>query len=217
MFNALNYYFCFMINFSLIAIATISHLLAVISPGPDFVMALKNSLTYSRKTGIYTAIGFGLGIGIHVLYSFIGLAVIISQSEMVFNLIKYLGAAYLFYIGVQSILEKSDFHLIAQQIRKHEITPFKAFSMGFITNVLNPKASLFFLSLFTFILKSNPNQPTLIIISLIMMLNTALWFSLVAYFFNIPYIQKKYISYQNYIGKGLGIFLILIALLIVFR
>ncbi len=100
-------------SLSLIAIATLSHLLAVISPGPDFVMALKNSLTYSRKTGIYTALGFGIGIGVHIVYSFAGLAVIISQSEVVFLIIKYLGAAYLFYIGIRALLEKpSGVHLV---------------------------------------------------------------------------------------------------------
>jgi RhtB (resistance to homoserine/threonine) family protein len=202
---------------SLIAIATLSHLLAVISPGPDFVMALKNSLTYSRKTGIYTAIGFGIGIGVHILYSFAGLAILISQSEGLFNIIKYLGAAYLFYIGIKSILEKSNKISLGNTAHIQDITPLKAISMGFLTNVLNPKASLFFLSLFTYILQSHPNSVTLIIISALLMINTALWFSLVAIFFNISYIQKKYNQYQNLIGKVLGIFLIGIAFLLVFN
>jgi threonine/homoserine/homoserine lactone efflux protein len=76
----------------------IIHLMAVMSPGPDFIMALRNSLTYSRKTGIYTAIGFGFGIGVHVLYCVFGLALIISTSTIAFNIIKYLGVAYLGYI-----------------------------------------------------------------------------------------------------------------------
>lgn len=204
-------------SLSLIAIATLSHLLAVISPGPDFVMALKNSLTYSRKTGIYTALGFGLGIGVHIVYSFAGLAVIISQSEVVFLIIKYLGAAYLFYIGIRALLEKPSGVHLGKTHHMQDITPFKAISMGFLTNVLNPKASLFFLSLFTYILQSKPSTSTLIIISAILMINTALWFSLVAIFFNIPYIQKQYNSYQIYISKGLGIFLIGLALLLVIQ
>ena len=204
-----------MINFSLILIATVSHLMAVVSPGPDFVLALKNSLTYSRKTGIYTAIGFGLGIGIHVLYSFAGLAIVISNSKTIFNIIKFIGAAYLFYIGIMSLLEKSHALKIEKTVHQQDITPIKAVSMGFLTNVLNPKASLFFLSLFTYILKSHPNALTLTIISIIMMVNTALWFSLVAVFFNIPAIQRKYSDYQTYIGKGFGILLIIISFLLV--
>jgi threonine/homoserine/homoserine lactone efflux protein len=204
-------------SLTLIAIATLSHLLAVISPGPDFVMALKNSLTYSRKTGIYTAIGFGLGIGVHILYSFAGLAILISQSEGLFNMIKYMGAAYLFYIGIKSILEKSNKISIESTKNMQDISPYKAISMGFLTNVLNPKASLFFLSLFTYILQSHPNSGTLIIISALLMINTTIWFSLVAIFFNISYIQKLYFQYQIYISKGLGVLLIGLALLIIIK
>lgn len=204
-------------SLSLIAIATLSHLLAVISPGPDFVMALKNSLTYSRKTGIYTALGFGIGIGVHILYSFAGLAILISQSEGLFNVIKYMGAAYLFYIGMKSILDKSNKISVGNTKHMQDISPLKAISMGFLTNVLNPKASLFFLSLFTYILQSHPNSSTLIIISMILIFNTALWFSLVAIFFNIPYIQKLYYQYQIYISKGLGVLLIGLALLIIIK
>ena len=65
---------------ALIGTVTLIHLLAVISPGPDFIVAVKNSLSYSRKTGIWTAVGFALGISVHILYCVAGLALIISQS-----------------------------------------------------------------------------------------------------------------------------------------
>ena len=65
---------------ALIGTITIIHLLAVISPGPDFIMACRNSLIYSRKTGIWTAVGFGFGIMVHIFYSLAGLALIISKS-----------------------------------------------------------------------------------------------------------------------------------------
>jgi len=206
-----------MINYSIVSIALISHALAVVSPGPDFVMALKNSLTYSRKTGVYTAIGFGIGIGIHVLYSLLGFALLIKESPMLFNTIKYLGAIYLVYIGIQSLLDKSESKTINNLTKKTDISPFKAIQMGFLTNVLNPKASLFFLSLFTFIMESNPNVLTLTLISVLMMINTAIWFSMVAYFFYIPVIQKKYLQLQSVINKALGILLIITALLIVLK
>ena len=90
-----------------IATVTFIHLLALISPGPDFIMACRNSLIYSRKIGIYTAIGFGLGIAVHIFYSLAGLALIISSSIFIFNTIKFLGAGYLVYIGIKSILSKS--------------------------------------------------------------------------------------------------------------
>lgn len=204
-----------MIDFKIISIALLSHAFAVVSPGPDFILALKNSLTYSRKIGIYTAIGFGLGIGIHVLYSLLGLAILIKESVLIFNIIKYLGATYLFYIGVNSLLEKKSEINFENTEQKETISQSKALMMGFLTNVLNPKASLFFLSLFTFIIQSNPSRLTLGIISFSMMLNTAIWFSLVAIFFNIPLIQKQYTNSKQKISIILGLMLIIIAILIV--
>jgi threonine/homoserine/homoserine lactone efflux protein len=82
------------------------HLLAVMSPGPDFIMITRNTLVYSRKTGMYSAIGLGLGIGVHVLYCLMGIGLLISKSIVLFNSIKLIGAAYLFYIGYKSIRSK---------------------------------------------------------------------------------------------------------------
>lgn len=79
------------------------HFLALASPGPDFVMVVKNALGYGRSTGIRTAIGIGLGIGVHVLYCTFGLALIISKSIVAFSIIKRAGAAYLVYIGIKSL------------------------------------------------------------------------------------------------------------------
>src|SRR6266498_2815947 len=66
------------------------HLLAVISPGPDFMMIARNSLIYSRKTGIYSAVGLGLGILVHVVYSLVGIGVLISHL-FVFSKFVYVG------------------------------------------------------------------------------------------------------------------------------
>ena len=66
----------------------LAHLLAVISPGPDFIMITRNSLIYSRRTGIYSSIGLGLGILVHVTYSLVGIGLIISKSIILFNTIK---------------------------------------------------------------------------------------------------------------------------------
>lgn len=192
------------------------HLMAVMSPGPDFIMALRNSLTYSRKTGIYTAIGFGIGIGIHVLYCVFGLALIIQSSPLVFNVIKFLGVAYLVYIGVLSIVSKTSNIEVGKQEYLTDISALKAIQMGFLTNVLNPKATLFFLSLFTFVI--GPSVPTSIalLLGLLMMINTAIWFSLVALFFTQTKIRVLFDRYQKLFNVVFGILLIAIAIKILF-
>lgn len=205
-----------MADFALISSVALIHLLAVISPGPDFFLAIKNALSYSRKTGIYTAIGFGFGIMVHVFYCLAGLALLISKSILIFNLIKYLGVAYLLYLGIKSLLSSSkDINLTAQS-HKTDITPLKAIGQGFLTNTLNPKATLFFLSLFTLVIRPDTSITTQIIISSIMIINTMIWFSLVAIFLTQKRFRSMYNSYQKYFNKLFGGILIALGLKIAF-
>ncbi len=73
--------------------------LALLSPGPDFAMILKQSITYGKRASIVSSVGIGLGISVHVIYTILGIGLIISKSIILFNIIKYLGAMYLIYIG----------------------------------------------------------------------------------------------------------------------
>lgn len=188
----------------LITTVTLIHLLAVISPGPDFIVCVRNALTYSRKTGIYTAIGFGAGIAVHILYCIAGLALIISKSVLIFNSIKFLGAFYLIYIGTKSIFSKSSAIDIEQQTKKEDISAFSAIKIGFLTNALNPKATIFFLSLFTMVISSDTPASILGIMSFIMIANTTLWFTLVSIFLTQKRIRSSYEKFQNIFNKTFG-------------
>lgn len=121
--------------------------LAVISPGPDFIMALKNSLAHGRRAGIMTAIGFGLGVAVHVTYTLAGLATLIAHSLLLFTVIKVIGAGYLFYVGFQAL--RSQGWTPPRDLDQASPTGLMpradraAFMDGFWTNVLNPKATLF--------------------------------------------------------------------------
>ncbi len=203
-------------HLSLIGTVTLIHLMAVVSPGPDFVMALKNSLTYSRKTGIWTALGFGLGIGVHVFYCIAGLALLISQSEFLFQIIKYAGAGYLIYIGVMSFISKSSNVEVKAKHQEIDISPLKAVKMGFLTNVLNPKATVFFLSLFTLVISPNTPNSVLGILSSIMIINTFLWFSLVAIFFTQKRIVVLFNKFQKVFNRVFGGLLIALGIKIAF-
>lgn len=89
----------------LIAVITIT-LLAVISPGPDFAMVTRNSLMLSRRAGVLTALGIGLGVLVHVTYTLVGVGLLIQQSLWLFNAIKLVGAVYLIYLGVKMLRAK---------------------------------------------------------------------------------------------------------------
>lgn len=199
---------------NLILLATICglHTLAVISPGPDFLMAVKNSITYSRRTGIYTAIGFALGIATHLVYCVTGLAFVISKSILLFSVIKYLGAAYLVYIGFKSIMSKSTAITVHDAAKKPDMTPFQAIKAGYLTNVLNPKATLFMLSLFTLVITPQTPAAVLMAASAYMILSTAVWFSLVAIFFSHGKIRKVYLKFQKAINRTFGGLLMLLGI-----
>jgi len=192
----------------LIGTALLVHLLAVASPGPDFIVAVKNSLTYSRKTGVYTAVGFGLGIGVHTLYCMAGIALIISKSILLFNAIKFVGAGYLIYIGYKSLRARSSHLNIEKSVQQSDISAFAAVRIGFLTNVLNPKATLFFLSLFTLVISPATPVGIIVVISLLMVINTMVWFSLVAVFFTNLHVRSRFDSYQSVFNKVFGSLLI---------
>lgn len=190
-----------------LTVATI-HLLAVMSPGPDFVMITRNSLKYSRKTAIYSALGLGLGILVHVTYSLVGIGFIISQSVLLFSILKYIGAGYLIYIGIKSLKSKPHSITIEKANKAEDISSLAAIKMGFLTNILNPKATLFFFALFTQII--NPSTPLgiQILYGIEMMVATFLWFAAVGSLFSLGFIKNKFASFIHYLEKAMGAILI---------
>lgn len=184
------------------------HLLAVMSPGPDFVMISRNSLVYSRKTGIMSALGLALGILVHITYSLIGIGYIISKSIVIFSVIKFLGAAYLIYIGYQSLRAKP----VAMDTVSHEemqdLSTIAAIKTGFLTNVLNPKATLFFLALFTQVIHVTTPVVVKILYGLEMSTMTFVWFSLVALILSHQKIKQRFTRVQHYAERFMGAILV---------
>lgn len=201
---------------SLILSAVIAHLLAVISPGPDFVVALRNSLQYSRKTGVWTALGFALGIVVHVSYCVGGIALIIAHSPVIFRLIKMGGGLYLIYLGIQSFRAKNQ-HYRFDEKAKQDVAWYVGLKMGFMTNVLNPKATLFFLSIFTVLLEPGTPLWVMLVAGILMVVNTFLWFTLVAYLFTQKRIRKVYVQQQGVIHHVLGVLLVVLGLVVLWN
>ena len=204
--------------FDLGFIATIGfiHLVALISPGPDFVVACRNTLLYSRAIGIYTAIGFGLGILVHISYAVFGLSWLIANNAFILAIIQYMGAVYLINIGVQSLRDFESKVESNTTASLHSIAAVKAVRMGFITNVLNPKATLFFLSLFSTMLTPEVSNASLIVLSILLVGSTMLWFSLVALLISHPRFTAVLNRYEKTIQQFFGVLLIGIGSFIVF-
>lgn len=195
-----------------IGLATIA-LLGAMSPGADFVLVTRNSLVYSRKIGIFTAIGIGMGVLVHVFYTLAGIGLIISQSILLFNIIKYIGAAYLIYIGWKSLNAKpqrEENNIEKADAKLKNISPIKALLSGIATNALNPKVTLFFLSLFMqFISTGTPFS-----VQVMLGLETAAiiggWFVVVAVMFSNDLLKNKIKEFGHWFEKITGAALILL-------
>jgi RhtB (resistance to homoserine/threonine) family protein len=196
----------------LIGTVAVLNLMAAISPGPDFIMTVRNSLLYSRRSGIFTGIGIGIGLCIHLFYCAAGIGYIISKSVTLFSMIKILGAGYLIYIGVKSILSKSAISLVTEEKTSVDLSRTAAFKMGFLTNVLNPKATLFFLSLFTFVIRPDTPLYVILIISFVIIATAITWFAIVSIFCAHKSVQQKFFKYSTTINRLLGGLLIAIGI-----
>ncbi len=192
------------------------HGLAVASPGPDFAVVVKQSVSHGKRVGRYTAIGVGTAILIHIGYSLLGIGVLIKTSEWLFSLLKYAAAAYLFYLGIGGILTKENNgeaieQLLDQQQGSNSTDFWPSFRKGFLTNGLNPKATLFFLTLFAAFI--NPQTPLIIQFSygIYMAVATALWFSLVASLFGHQKVRRKFESMGFWFDRIMGVALIALA------
>jgi len=197
---------------SLITTVAFLNLLGAMSPGPDFVMCVRNSLNYSRSVGIFTGVGIGIGISIHIIYCAAGIGFIVSKSIIAFNIIKFLGAGYLVYMGIRSIIAKGSKIEFNNERRMTDISALQAVKTGFFTNILNPKATMFFLGLFTFVIGYNTPGFVVAIIAIIMIMTAILWFTLVAVFFTQKRIKDTFLRFEKGINSVFGGLLILLGI-----
>ena len=126
-----------------IALFLVASALLTIAPGPDIVYVLTRGIAQGRKAGLAAAAGFSTGCIFHTLLAALGIAAIIRSSPLAFDLVRYAGAAYLVWIGIQAIRHASAFSLGAASDERALLTIFRQSVIG---NALNPKVTLFFLS-----------------------------------------------------------------------
>ncbi|MEL6813567.1 MAG: LysE family transporter [Cyanobacteria bacterium J06598_3] len=195
-------------------------MVAIITPGPDFALTLRSSLAHSTRTGVYTAVGVGVGNTVHATYSLIGIGAVISKSILLFSLLKWVGALYLIYLGIQSLRAKkmtvSPQSSVSQPGSSQsgsalpDLTRWAAFRIGFFGNLLNPKATLFFLALFTQIVR--PSTPMLMqaMYGLTVAILSFVWFALVALLISRRAFKRRILSVSHWLERMTGAALILL-------
>lgn len=202
-----------------VTIATV-HLLAVASPGPDFAVVLKHSVSFGRRAAIITSIGIGLGILVHVTYSLLGIGLLIKTTPWLFQLFSYLAAGYLVYLGLGALRSRPQHAggnggVEAEVAINDAISDRKAFWVGLLTNGLNPKATLFFLTLFAVVISAQTPNSVKVIYGLYLAFATGLWFCALSYFLSSQKVRGFIREQGFWFDRIMGLVLIGLALKLV--
>ena len=184
-----------------LAVAVIT-VLAVIAPGADFAMIVRNSYLYGRRTGLFAATGVAAGVLVHVTYTMLGVGLLIASSTFLFTVIKLVGAAYLVYIGVRTFRTRGEVEI--DLTGKTELTPLAALRTGFLTNVLNPKTTLFVVSTFSQVVSPGTPLYQQAGYGLFMSLAHLVWFGVVAVFFSQERMRTLMLRAQKVLNKVIG-------------
>jgi len=173
---------------------------------------IKQSVSNGRLIGRITALGIGTAILWHVAYSLIGVGFLANNSDSLFTLMKNTAAAYLIYIGIGAIRTQS--HQIYKSDEKSDdkVSLISAFKVGFLTNGLNPKAALFFVSLFTVVVKPTTPIPVQMGYGVYLACATALWFVVVATIFSKERVRREFEKIGHWFDRIMGVLLILLGL-----
>lgn len=196
-------------HLQLYSIALIA-LLGAMIPGPDFALVTKNTILHSRTSGYFTSFGVGAAILVHMTYCLLGLALIISKSLLLFSLIKYLGASYLIYLGLNSFFYKqtNDPLIPPNKQKPTELSKSQSFRQGFLCNLLNPESTLFFLSLFTVVIKPDTRFSFELIYYFEIFTIATAWYCVLVFVFSHRLIKRPLDYLRNYLAKLLGISLL---------
>ncbi|WP_333608009.1 LysE family translocator [Arsukibacterium sp.] len=189
------------------------HLLAVASPGPDFAIVLRYAVRYGRRAAIFASIGIGLAILLHVTYSLVGIGVLISTTPWLFQLFSVLAAGYLLYLAQGALRAKApDTEQAIALEQSAAPASRKAFVAGFITNGLNPKATLFFLSLFAVIISTDTPLSYKLIYGVYLSVATSAWFVMLSMVLTNSRVRGLLLLKGYWFDRLMGVLLLLLAL-----
>lgn len=180
-----------------------------VTPGTDTMYIISRSISQGRKAGIYSVLGILTGSFIHTLLAAFGLSTILAKSIVLFTAIKTIGAAYLIYLGVKMLFQKSSFKVDSASLQ--QLAPRKIYMQGVITNVTNPKVALFFLSFLPqFVVAGHSYGPLpFIVLGGSFIVTGTFWCLLVAYFASVATEKlRRNASIANLLNKLTGIIFI---------
>ena len=181
-----------------------------VTPGNDTIFILSRSMAQGKKAGFMSVLGISTGSLIHTTMAAFGLSIIIAKSILVFNIIKYAGAAYLIYIGYKMLTDKRQL-TTGEYFSDKSIDLKKIYRDGMLTNVLNPKVAMFFIAFLPQFIDVNSKNTVLpfIILGVVFTITGSIWCLILANYSSMIFSKlKKNRKMSNYINKACGAVLV---------
>ncbi|MFV8906351.1 LysE family translocator [Serratia fonticola] len=178
--------------------------LGMLSPGPDFFLVIKNAARYPRLAAMMTAFGVICGVATHMSYCVAGLAVVITTTPWLFNVLKYAGAVYLIWVGIQALLSRGGSKISVSSLPQQQVSLKSAFVQGYLCNLLNPKATLFFLAVFTQVLQINSGLGEKLWYAGIIFGLSAVWWPVLVFLIQSGPVRRGLEKTQKVVDKLLG-------------
>ena len=194
----------FWLQFAAVCIA------GAISPGPSLALIIRNSIKYNRLSGIITAVGHGLGMGIYAIFAVTGLSIILTTNIYIFKSIQIAGMVLLFVYGILFILQKNKDFKIENNQKK-----FNSFLQGFSISILNPKILIWFSAVFSQFIISESTLLTNSILVLTASIIDGIWYILVALIVTSYSLKDFFKIRANTIQKISGSILVIISVLLI--
>lgn len=192
-----------------------AHALGVMSPGPDFAIVIRAALTQGRAAGVWTAAGIGSGILFHVAYGLFGLRWLTQRFPWSLDAIALAGAAFLIWMGSSALRAQP---MTAEMPVNAETTRGdwkRHYGVGLATNVLNPKATLFFVALFTTVVSGPVSMPMMVVLAIWLPLSTFGWFATVAVMLSHAGLRSGLQRHAHRIDRAMGAVLIALGLAVI--
>lgn len=194
----------------LLTLASI-HFIALMSPGPDFALVVQNATRHGRQTGLYIALGLSVGILLHSLFSLTGVSYLVHQHPLLYSVLQLLGGSYLLYLGIgalRGVIATIKNPLSDQPSKNSNLVisnKRQAFTKGFATNTLNPKALVFFVSLMSSLVPVGMSVTGKGIALVILFGLSLLWFSSLAWMLSTQRLQTRLQQAGIYIDGLCGV------------
>jgi threonine/homoserine/homoserine lactone efflux protein len=186
---------------------------AVISPGPDFALVVKSALTRGKRASTLNALGIGLGVTLHTLVAVLGVSALVQSSRWLAMSLPWLGIGYLLYLGWGGLTAQptsSD-----QAVNDVSLPTDRGdFWQGFLTNVLNPKALLFFSAILVQLVEGLNAWMQTALVSYVFVV-TSFWFGLVGWVLSQPVLQRRFLNRRHWIDRGAGVIFVLLSVLFI--